>query len=1015
MRVRGRLLLVLVLGLLALPGQARAFVFPGDPLSVGDDANGTPGNFFKAVFEVSLLDGALRQVTLGNALPQASAMAVTGRSALVTVGGQTVSRVDLESGRVVNVAAPTAGDMRGVGRASDGTLYAADIGPTNGMAVDGRVLRIDAQTGAATPVASGGRLNNPLGIAVADDGTIYVTDLSGDGHGEVLAIDPSVGSQRVVASAPLVVPWGIAFLPNGELAVADEGYNGTFRGALVRIDPATGAQAPLFLETLSVPIENATGVAVDDAGRVLLTERSSNEVDRVDLATGVAERLGGGMISPLDVEPAPGVGPTTTLTGGPTGATRDTTPTFTFRPSQYGAESSCEIDRGPVVPCRRTFTTEPLTPGQHSIRVASSRFGTEGPAVARVFTVDPNALDTLITSGPSGPTNDTTPTFTFVAPGGGTSFTCSLDAAIASPCSAPFTVPAALADGPHAFTVKANGDDIGDSRSFTVDTAPPRTTITSGPGEGAATGSTRPTFTFGSSESPSTFECTLDGDGAPCTSVLTPPAALAEGAHTLTVAAIDAAGNADPAPLVRHFIVDTTPPRATITGGPSGNTDIAAPTFTFTASEPGSTFRCSVDGVALTLCASPFTVSPALLDGPHSFRVQAIDSAGNSEAPVQRDFVVDTSVPETSITGGPIGLTNDVAPSFSFESTKPGSTFACSLDDLDPVPCESPFLIGLLGEGAHTFAVAATDAEGHPDPTPATRAFTVDTTPPETTITADPGPLTNDRTPEFAFASEPGALFSCRLDGNPEAPCASPFTAPPLGDGPHTLVVTATDEAGNADPQPAQRTFRIDTDAPETSIDSGPGGDTTVRRPAFSFSADEEGSSFGCSVDGGAATACAGVFQPPAPLPIGPHTFEVAATDEAGNVDQTPARRGFRVIPGGGEDPPAGPGPGVQPPPGRREAVAPQLSLRGSLRGSVLRLRVTVGPGATGRVAIKATALRAHLRRKLDLTLSGGLASARLHLPHGIGSLRLQVHYGGDASFLPASTKLMLRQGSRRR
>ena len=345
-----------------------------------------------------------------------------------------MASLNLSNGQLVNVPANAAGDLKGVALAPDGSLIATDTGPTGGAAADGRVLRIDPTDGSAVPIAAGENLVNPLGVAVAESGKIYVTSSDGAGHGEVIRIDPGNGAQSVVASTPLVAPWGIAFLPSGELVVADVAYNGAFRGALVRIDPATTIQFPLFLENLSGPIENATGVAVDANGKVLVTERNSAQVDRVDLGTGVAQLVGQNVVGPLDVEPEPGIAPTTRLISGPSGTSRNPTPTFTFAPSQYGAQSSCLMDRGPAVPCQRTFTSPPLANGPHTLQISSSLLGAQGPAAIRNFTIDPNASDTLIDSGPSGPTNDPTPTFTFEAPGGGTAFTCSLDAAPASPC-----------------------------------------------------------------------------------------------------------------------------------------------------------------------------------------------------------------------------------------------------------------------------------------------------------------------------------------------------------------------------------------------------------------------------------------------------------------------------------------------------------------------------------------------------------------------------------------------------
>jgi hypothetical protein len=52
--------------------------------------------------------------------------------------------------------------------------------------------------------------------------------------------------------------------------------------------------------------------------------------------------------------------------------------------------------------------------------------------------------------------------------------------------------------------------------------------------------------------------------------------------------------------------------------------------FGFSASEGGSTFECSLDGAAFTLCSSPASYS-SLGSGVHTFDVRAIDPAGNMD------------------------------------------------------------------------------------------------------------------------------------------------------------------------------------------------------------------------------------------------------------------------------------------------------------------------------------------------------------------------------------------------
>jgi hypothetical protein len=90
-----------------------------------------------------------------------------------------------------------------------------------------------------------------------------------------------------------------------------------------------------------------------------------------------------------------------------------------------------------------------------------------------------------------------------------------------------------------------------------------------------------------------------------------------------------------------------------------------------------------------------------------------------------RTFTVDTTPPETTITKGPSGLTNDETPTFEFASTDTGASFACSIDGGGFSPCTSPHTTAPLQLGPHTFRVRASDAASNADLTPATRSFRV--------------------------------------------------------------------------------------------------------------------------------------------------------------------------------------------------------------------------------------------------------------------------------------------------
>ena len=167
---------------------------------------------------------------------------------------------------------------------------------------------------------------------------------------------------------------------------------------------------------------------------------------------------------------------------------------------------------------------------------------------------------------------------------------------------------------------------------------------------------------------------------------------------------------------------------------------------------------------------------------------------------------------------------------------------------------------------------------------------------PDTTMDGGPTGPTNVATETFGFsANEPGSWFECRIDGGAWGECSAPHIAGPLADGAHTFEARATDPAGNTDPTPASRTFTVDTAAPDTKIDAGPSGATGDATPTFDFSANEP-STFACRIDGGGWGACSPPYTTGS-LALGAHTFDVRATDPAGNVDPTPATRSWTVQP----------------------------------------------------------------------------------------------------------------------
>jgi hypothetical protein len=117
----------------------------------------------------------------------------------------------------------------------------------------GKIIRVDALTGAQTIVAqpgiSGDDFKFPRGIAIAAAGDLIVTGLTNAGASGVFRVDPIDGSQSIIATGGfLFQPQGLAIDDDGDLIVA--GGN----RLLIRIDPVTGQQSVISSSGLfSIP------------------------------------------------------------------------------------------------------------------------------------------------------------------------------------------------------------------------------------------------------------------------------------------------------------------------------------------------------------------------------------------------------------------------------------------------------------------------------------------------------------------------------------------------------------------------------------------------------------------------------------------------------------------------------------------------------------------------------------------------------------------------------------------
>jgi hypothetical protein len=297
----------------------------------------------------------------------------------------------------------------------------------------------------------------------------------------------------------------------------------------------------------------------------------------------------------------------------------------------------CRLDAAAFAACTSPQGYTGLADGTHKFAVrATDVAGNTSAAAVYSWTVKTVGPLVSILSGPSNPSSNGAPTFTFSSVDPTATFECDLDGAGYSACSSPksYTL---LAQGAHAFHVRAldllGNIGVVSTHNWTIDTTAPTATIVQRPSP--LSKNSAPSFTFSANETGSTFACSLDNAAfAPCTS---PKAytGVADGSHTFAVQATDAAGNTG-APASATWTIDTTAPTGSITAPADGSTVSATVNVTANATDAvavaGVQFK--LDGVNLGAedTTAPYGVSwdtTTATAGAHTLTAVARDSAGN--------------------------------------------------------------------------------------------------------------------------------------------------------------------------------------------------------------------------------------------------------------------------------------------------------------------------------------------------------------------------------------------------
>ena len=318
---------------------------------------------------------------------------------------------------------------------------------------------------------------------------------------------------------------------------------------------------------------------------------------------------------------------------GPSNPSNSSSASFVFADADPSVTSfHCRLDGNGFPACANPQMFADLADGTHTLRaIAVDAAGNESSVSSYTWSIDtkPPPQPTIV-SGPPQPSGASDGQFAFSDPEAGVGYRCQLDGGSFLACSNPQTY-VGLADGTH--TVVAEAVDAAGNVSeptapypWLIDTVRPVVALTDKPD--AVTSRTNATFSFTSNKPASSFECALDGSGfAACTSPLI-YATLGPGSHTFAVRASQLGNNG---PTTTYtWTIDTTPPDTAVTSGPPADATTGSASFTFTSSESGSTFVCSLDAVGFAPCTSPKSYG-GLGDGSHTFRVQAVDAAGNAD------------------------------------------------------------------------------------------------------------------------------------------------------------------------------------------------------------------------------------------------------------------------------------------------------------------------------------------------------------------------------------------------
>lgn len=242
---------------------------------------------------------------------------------------------------------------------------------------------------------------------------------------------------------------------------------------------------------------------------------------------------------------------------------------------------------------------------------------------------------------------------------------------------------------------------------------------------------------------------------------------------------------------------------STLQGKPSfnanatDNSGVASVTWTV-----GTPSRATV--ASATATSPPYGFSwdtTSVLNGTYNVFVYATDIYNNRSASTYRTYTVANPLPTINITSAPGAYLNQTSFAFAFNAAGSSAVSStCALDGGASHTCGGTDTVSGLSQGAHTWAITATDHGGNASS--ASRSFIVDTIGPTVSITGGPSEGGEVHTSDLTFtytASDANGVtgVQCSLDGVVDSCGNGEDDLHNVAAGSHTWTVQATDAAGN--------------------------------------------------------------------------------------------------------------------------------------------------------------------------------------------------------------------------